>query len=85
MLAQYAPRRLFGRLSGIQASLVIAAEASALTAASALRAASGTYTPVFAAVAACSLAAALLLAAADRAHRRFSSSDRLDVSASSGT
>ena len=70
MLAQYAPRRLFARLSGIQASLVITAEASAPTAAAALRAVSGTYTPVFAAVAFCSLGAALLLAAADRAHRQ---------------
>ena len=70
MLAQYAPRRLFARLSGIQASLVITAEASGPTAAAALRAASGTYTQVFAAVAFCSLGAALLLAVADRAHRR---------------
>ena len=70
MLAQYAPRHLYARLSGIQALLVIAAEAAAPTAAAALRAASGTYTPVFATVAFCSLAAALLFLAADRAHRR---------------
>ena len=70
MLAQYAPRRLFARLSGIQASLVITAEASAPTAAAVLRVASATYTTVFAAVAFCSLGAALLLAAADRAHRQ---------------
>ena len=49
---------------------MIAAEAAAPTAAAALRAASGTYTPVFAAVAFCSLGAALLFVAADRAHRR---------------
>ena len=41
MLAQYAPRHLYARLSGIQALLVIAAEAAAPTAAAALRAASG--------------------------------------------
>ena len=70
MLAQYAPRRLFARLSGIQASLIITAEASAPTVAATLRAASGTYTPAFVAVAFCSLGAALLLAAADRAHRQ---------------
>jgi MFS family permease len=69
MLAQYAPRRLYARLSGIQASLVIAAEAAAPTAAAALRAASASYTPVFAAVALCSLGAALLFVAADRARR----------------
>jgi hypothetical protein len=69
MLARYAPRRLYARLSGIQASLVIAAEASAPTAAAALRAASGSYTPVFTAVALCSLGAALLFVAADRARR----------------
>ena len=70
MLAQYAPRRLYARLSGIQALLVIAAEAAAPTAGAALRAASGTYTPVFAAVAFCTLGAALLFVAADRAHRQ---------------
>lgn len=41
MLAGYAPRRLYARLSGIQALLVIAAEASAPTAGATVRAASG--------------------------------------------
>lgn len=70
MLAQYAPRRLYARLSGIQALLVITGEALAPTAAAALRAASGSYVPVFVAVAVCSLGAALLFVAADRAQRR---------------
>ena len=48
---------------------MIAGEAAGPTAAAALRAAAGSYTPVFLAVAFCSLAAALLLLAADRAHR----------------
>ncbi len=39
------------------------------TAAAALRAVPGSYTPVFRAVAGCSLSAALLLLAADQAHR----------------
>jgi hypothetical protein len=56
-------------LSGVQALLVIAGEATGPTAATVLRAATGSYTPVFAAVAACSLTAALLLLAADYAHR----------------
>ena len=47
---------------------MIAGEAAGPTAAAALRAATGSYTPVFLAVAFCSLAAALLVLAADRAH-----------------
>jgi hypothetical protein len=47
---------------------VIAGEAAAPTAA-ALRAATGSYAPVLIAVAFCSLGAAMLLMAADRAHR----------------
>ena len=69
LLARYAPRHLYARLSGVQALLVIAGEAAGPTAAAALRAATGSYTPVFLAVAFCSLAAALLFLAADRAHR----------------
>lgn len=69
MLAQYAPRRLYARLSGIQASLVIA-QRHHPTAAAVLHGASGSYTPVFAAVVLCSLGAALLFVAADRAHRQ---------------
>ena len=69
LLARYAPRHLYARLSGVQALLVIAGEAAGPTAAAALRAATGSYTPVFLAVAFCSLAAALLLLAADRARR----------------
>jgi cyanate permease len=49
---------------------VIAGEAAGPTAAAALHAATGSYTPVFLAVALCSLSAALLLLAADRAHRQ---------------
>ncbi len=49
---------------------MITGEAAGPTAAAALRAATGSYTPVFLAVAACSLSAALLLLAADRAHRQ---------------
>lgn len=69
LLARYAPRLLYARLSGIQALMVIAGEAAGPTAAAALHAATGSYTPVFMAVASCSLAAALLLIAADRSHR----------------
>jgi len=69
-LARYAPRHLYARLSGIQALLVIAGEAAAPTAAAVLRAATGSYTPVFIAIACCSLAAALLFLAADHAHNR---------------
>jgi hypothetical protein len=61
-LARYAPRHLYARLSGI--------EAAAPTAAAVLRAATGSYTPVFIAIACCSLAAALLFLAADHAHSR---------------
>ena len=68
LLAQYAPRPLFARLSGVQALLVIIGEATAPTAAAAMHTISGTYTPMFIAVGACSLTAALLFAAADRAH-----------------
>jgi MFS family permease len=70
LLARYAPRHLYARLSGVQALLVIAGEAAGPTAAAALHAATGSYAPVFLAVAACSFAAALLLLAADRAHRQ---------------
>ena len=70
LLARYAPRHLYARLSGVQALLVIADEAAGPTAAAALHAATGSYTPVFLAVALCSLSAALLLLAADRAHRQ---------------
>lgn len=49
---------------------MIAGEATGPTAAALLRAATGSYTPVFAAVAACSLTAALLLLAADYAYRQ---------------
>ena len=69
-LARYAPRHLYARLSGIQALLVIAGEAAAPTAAAVLRAATGSYTPVFIAIACCSLAAALLFLAADHAPSR---------------
>ncbi len=70
LLARYAPRHLYARLSGVQALLVIAGEAAGPTAAAVLRADTGSYTPVFLAVAVWSLFAALLLLAADRAHRR---------------
>ena len=70
LLARYAPRHLYARLSGVQALLVIAGEAAGPTAAAVLHAATGSYTPVCLAVALCSLCAALLLLAADRAHRR---------------
>jgi hypothetical protein len=67
LLARYAPRLLFARLSGIQALLVTGAEAVGPFAASVLYAATGSYTPVFAAVAAASVAAAVLLVAGERA------------------
>ena len=71
LLARYAPRHLYARLSGVQALLVIAGEAAGPTAAAALRAATGSYTLVFLAVAFCSLAAALLfLAGAGGARNR---------------
>jgi MFS family permease len=70
LLARYAPRHLYARLSGIQAVLVIAGEAAAPTVAAALRAATGSYVAVFLTVASCSLGAALLFLAADRAYRR---------------
>jgi len=70
LLARYTPRHLYARLSGVQALLVIAGEAAGPTAAAVLRAATGSYTPVFLAVALCSLSAALLLLAADRAYRQ---------------
>ena len=70
LLAQYAPRSLFARLSGVQALLVIIGEATAPTAAAVLHSVTGSYGPMFIAVGACSLAAALLFAAADRAHRK---------------
>ncbi len=69
LLARYAPRSLYARLSGIQAVMVIAGEAAGPTAAAALHATTGSYTPVFTAVGCCSLAAALLLIAADRTQR----------------
>ena len=70
LLAQYAPRPLFARLSGLQALLVIIGEATAPTAAAAIHTITGSYTPMFIAVGACSLTAALLFAAAGRAHRK---------------
>ena len=70
LLAQYAPRSLFARLSSVQALLVIIGEATAPTAAAVLHSVTGSYRPMFIAVGACSLAAALLFAAADRAHRK---------------
>ena len=70
LLARYAPRHLYARMSGVQALLVIAGEAAGPTAAAALRAATGSYTPVFLAIALTSLTAALLLLAADRAHHQ---------------
>ncbi len=70
LLAQYAPRPLFARLSGVQALLIIIGEATAPTAAAAMHTLTGTYTPMFIAVGACSLTAALLFAAADTAHRK---------------
>jgi MFS family permease len=73
LLARYTPRHLYARLSGVQALLIIVGEAAAPTAAAALHTATGSYTPVFIAVATCSLGAALLFLAADRAHRRGSS------------
>ena len=69
LLAQYAPRPLFARLSGVQALLIIIGEATAPTAAAAMHTLTGTYTPMFIAVGACSLTAALLFAAAGTAHR----------------
>jgi len=69
LLARYAPRHFYARLSGIQALMVIAGEAAAPTGAAALRAATGSYTPVSIAVVAYSLVAALLFLAADRASR----------------
>lgn len=69
LLADYVPRRLYARISGIQALLVIAGEGLAPTGAAALRTASGSYTSVFLLVGACALAAALLFLAADQAHR----------------
>jgi MFS family permease len=70
LLARYTPRHLYARLSGIQALLIIVGEATAPTAAAALRTATGSYTPVFIAVAFCSFGAALLFLAADSAHRQ---------------
>jgi len=61
---------VFARLSGVQALLVLIGEATAPTAAAALHSVTGAYTPMFIAVGACSLTAALLFAAADRAHRK---------------
>lgn len=77
LLAQYAPRSLFARLSGVQALLVIIGEATAPTAAAVLHSVTGSYGPMFIAVGACSLAAALLFAAADRAHRKGTGPRRL--------
>ncbi len=69
LLAHYAPRGLYARLSGIQALLVVGGEAVGPTGASILRTATGGYTTVFLAVAGCALGAAVLFLAADRAHR----------------
>jgi len=65
LLARYAPRPVFARLSGVQALLVTGAEAAGPLAATGLRAVTGSYTPVFAGVAAASLATAVLLVAAE--------------------
>jgi hypothetical protein len=46
LLAQYAPRPLFARLSGVQALLIIIGEATAPTAAAARHTLTGTYTPM---------------------------------------
>lgn len=70
LLASYAPRNLYARLSGIQALFVVAGEAAGPTGGALLRAAAGEYVPVFIAVAALALAAAILFLAADRAHHR---------------
>jgi MFS family permease len=67
LLARYAPRHVFARLSGVQALIVIAAEASGPIAAATLRAATGSYTAVFIAVAVASTALGLLLMAAEHA------------------
>ena len=61
LLARYAPRHLHARLSGVQALLVIAGQASRAGRAAVLRAATGSYMSVFLAVAVCSLCAALRL------------------------
>ena len=53
-----------------EAARAVLPRASAPTAGAVVRAASGTYTPVFAAVAFCALGAAVLFVAADRAHRQ---------------
>jgi MFS family permease len=66
LLARYAPRPLFARMSGIQAMLVTGAEAPGPSAAAILRAVTSSYVPVFAAVAASSVTAALLLIAGER-------------------
>jgi MFS family permease len=67
LLARYAVRRLFARLSGIQALLVIAGEAAGPAGAAVLRAVTGSYTPVFVTIAAASVCSAVLLVAAERA------------------
>jgi len=67
LLARYAPRPLFARLSGMQAMLVTGAEAAGPFAGAVLRAVTGSYVPVFVAVAASSVTAALLLVAGERA------------------
>jgi hypothetical protein len=61
LLARYAERRLFARLSGVQALLVILGEAAGPAGAT------GSYTPVFIAIAAASACSAGLLIAAERA------------------
>jgi Major Facilitator Superfamily len=67
LLARYAARRLFARLSGTQALLVIAGEAAGPAGAAALRAVTGSYTPVFVDIAAASPCSAGLLVAAEHA------------------
>ena len=67
LLARYALRNLFARLSGVQALLVIAGEAAGPALAAVLRAVTGSYTPVFLAVAAASACSAVLLVAAEHA------------------
>ena len=67
LLARYSARRLFARLSGIQALLVVVGEAAGPAAAAALHAVTGSYTPVFIAVGVASACSAALLVAAERA------------------
>jgi len=67
LLSRHAPRHLFARLGGVQALLVIAGEAAGPALAAVLHAVTGSYTPVFLAVAAASACSAVLLVAAEHA------------------